>query len=275
MVPQESRERKRTRGQKQSNRLCDEPDTLLSSPRGLSTRMSPKRRAEGLSRRRTDRATLLDAQRFLGVGPLPKRVDTRQAEQPRCEEPLAARRGAVRQELTRTLSLVIRILFSLISHSRFGLIVSSVGGADLQARPNFPTCARALAGSKVGATNTPRSPAFPRQGSPPPAGREERLTAQARKPARGEQAVLPECRLIWRTETRTPQPTPCPQRSVEGTADVQHTHSNREKAQPHKPLFWDIAESRYFNKKGTGNLELLQSNLQRKQRKRRRVPRGT
>lgn len=74
------------------------------------------------------------------------------------QELLASRLGAVRQELTRTLSLVIRILFSLISHSCFGLIVSSVGGADLQAQLHFPSCNCALAGSKAGATNCPAHP---------------------------------------------------------------------------------------------------------------------
>lgn len=87
-----------------------------------------------------------------------------------------ARRG--QQELTRTLCLVIRILFSLISHSCFGLMVSSVGGADLQAQLNFPTCNCALTGSKVGTNNLPRPPGFPS------CSRVGRAQPQARHPTR-------------------------------------------------------------------------------------------
>jgi len=104
-------------------------------------------------------------------------------------------------ELTRTLSLVIRILFSLISHSCFGLIVSSVGGADLRAQLRFPPCHCALAGSSVGAASPPSLPP-----SPGWAGR--RAHPGARNPARRARGAA----AAW-TGTRTPQPRPCLQRA--------------------------------------------------------------
>lgn len=102
--------------------------------------------------------------------------------------------------------MVIRILFSLISHSCFGLMVSSVGGADLQEQFNIPSCKHAVTGSKAGAAGSNQLPkpfCFPLAGVPSSGWGGRKAQTQGRNSTIGKCMVLPQYRLIWCTKTNT------------------------------------------------------------------------